>query len=278
MAVFVIARLSFLEASRRWILWAALILGVAFLAIYAIGFNEIRKDTERSISNAIASSETYNFLMMAGLYVVNFLTVMMTVLSSVDAISGEIASGVIHTLLSKPVRRWQVILGKWLGFEMMLSLYLFLMAGGVIAVTYWLSKYHSPNLWNGLGLMWLNTALLLSITFLGGTVLSTIANGVLAFGLYGIAFIGGWIEQFGSFFQNQNAINIGILCSLLIPSEAIWRRASYEMQSALASAMGGFANPFSLGATPSQAMIVYAVLYTLTTLGLAVRKFSQRDL
>ena len=44
MSAFVIARLTFREASRRWILWMALLLGVLFLAVYAIGFNEIHKD------------------------------------------------------------------------------------------------------------------------------------------------------------------------------------------------------------------------------------------
>ena len=73
---------------------------------------------------------------MAGLYVVNFLTIMMTVLTSVDTLSGEIASGTVHTLMTKPVRRWEIVLGKWLGFGIMLGLYLLLMGGGVMVLVY----------------------------------------------------------------------------------------------------------------------------------------------
>ena len=110
----------------------------------------------------------------------------------------------------------------------------------------------------------------------GGAILSTLANGVLVFGLYGIAFVGGWIEQIGSFLQNQTAVNIGILSSLIIPSEALWKRAAYEMQSPLGQALG--VTPFSAVSVPSSMMIAYAVVYSAAALFLAVRLFAHRDL
>jgi ABC-type transport system involved in multi-copper enzyme maturation permease subunit len=276
--VFVIARLTFREASRRWILWVALLLGLLFLLVYAIGFNEIQKDIQRSMQSTggLMTNEMFNFFLMAGLYAVNFLGVIMAVLTSVDTLSGEINSGTIQTLVSKPIRRWEIVIGKWLGFTIMLSLYLLLLAGGVIAIVYFISGYTPPNMFRGLGLMWMNVILLLCVSLLGGSLLSTLANGVLVFGLYGVAFIGGWIEQFGSFLNNQAAMNIGIISSLIIPSEAVWKRAAYEMQSPLVAAMGF--SPFSASSAPSTIMILYAMLYTLVVLSLAVRTFTRRDL
>jgi ABC-type transport system involved in multi-copper enzyme maturation permease subunit len=271
----VIARLTFREASRRWVLWVALALGIVFLIVYALGFYEIHQDVELH-SNRLESSEIYNFITLAGLYAVNFLTLIMAVLTSVDTLSGEIASGTIHTLVSKPIRRWEIVIGKWLGFTGMLTLYLMLMAGGVLAIVYAITGYTVPNVLAGLALMWLNVVLLLSISLCGGAVMSTLSNGVLVFGLYGIAFIGGWIEQFGSFLHNQTAINIGILSSLIIPSEALWKRATYEMQSPLVGAVGF--TPFSSLSTPSPYMIAYAIFYWLVLLSFAVRLFNQRDL
>jgi Cu-processing system permease protein len=274
----IIARLTFREASRRWILWMALLLGVAFLAVYAIGFNEIHKDVLRRAGQValIERSEFYNFMVMAGLYVVNFLTVIMAVLTSVDTLSGEIASGTIHTLVSKPLKRREIVLGKWLGFAAMLLLYLLLMAGGVLGSGYLLAGYLPSNALLGLALMAFNVLLLLSVSLMGGAFLSTLANGALVFGLYGLAFIGGWIEQFGSLLQNQTAINIGILCSLVLPSEALWKRAAYEMQSPLVAAMG--VSPFSSASVPSRLMVAYAILYAALALGLAIRLFNRRDL
>lgn len=278
MSVLTIARLTFREASRRWVLWVALLLGVAFLAIYALGFHEIQKDIEGSMRNMnpLAAKEMQSFFLIAGLYVVNFLTVMMTVLTSVDTLSGEIASGTIQTIVSKPMRRWEVVIGKWLGFAGMLTMYLLLMAGGVMAVVFLRSGYQAPHALAALGLMLLNVLLLLSVSLLGGASLSTLSNGVLVFGLYGIAFIGGWVEQFGAFLKNQTAMNIGIFCSLVMPSEAIWRRASFLMESPLVSAMG--VSPFASSSVPSPIMIVYAILYAAAALALAVRQLYRRDL
>lgn len=278
MAAFTIARLTFHEAARRRILLAALLLGLLFLAIYGLGLHFIRMEEARNPINTTAGrNEIFNFLMLAGLYVVNFLTVMMTVLTSVDTLSGEIASGTIHTVVAKPIRRWEVVLGKWLGFVLMLSLYILMMAGGVALLVRWIGDYTPPNFLTGLGLIWINGMLMLSISLMGGALLSTLANGVLVFGLFGIAFVGGWIEQFGSLIGNQSAINIGIISSLILPSEALWRRAAYEMRSPLVSAVGF--SPFTSGSSiPSPFMILYAMLFLAATLALAVRFFGRRDL
>jgi ABC-type transport system involved in multi-copper enzyme maturation permease subunit len=278
MTTLVIARLTFREAGRRKILLAAFLLGLVYLAIYGVGFYYVNQETSRSEfgPGILELNQIRNFLFMAGLYVVNFLTVMMAVLTSVDTLSGEIASGTIHTLVSKPVRRWEIVVGKWLGFVGMLTLYLLLMAGGTIGLVYAISGYLAPNVLVGLGLLWMNAVLLLGVSLAGGAMLSTLANGVLVFGMFGIAFVGGWIEQIGSFIQNQTAVNIGIISSLLIPSEALWKRAAFEMQSPLVAALGF--SPFTATSMPSNIMVTYGLLYAGLALWLAISLFKRRDL
>src|SRR3990170_4642798 len=277
MATLVIARLTFREAARRKILLAALLLGIVFLTIYGLGYHYVNVELNRTGSGPgmLQRNEIRNFLLMAGLYAVNFLTVMMAVLTSVDTLSGEIASGTIHTLVSKPVRRWEIVLGKWLGFVFMLTLYLLLMAGGGIGMGYLISGYTPPHPLPGVLMLWLNALLLLSVSLFGGATFSTLANGVMVFGLYGLAFIGGWIEQISSFVNNQTAMNIGILTNLIIPTEALWKRAAYEMQSPLVRALGF--SPFSAPSTPSPIMLVYAAFYAALALILAIRQFNRRD-
>jgi ABC-type transport system involved in multi-copper enzyme maturation permease subunit len=277
-----IAVLTFREAARRKILLAALLLGLAFLIVYALGFHFITIEIEKDVEDIqmIELNQIRNFLLMAGMYVVNFLAAIMTVLTSVDTLSGEIASGTIHTLVSKPIRRWEVVLGKFLGFAGMISLYLLLMGGGVMGFIYLRSGYSAPNPLQALALIWLNDMVLLGVSLLGGAMLSTLANGVLVFGLYGIAFIGGWIEQIGSFLPDaaasQTAVNIGIITSLILPSEALWKRAAHEMQSPLVSALG--ISPFTSTTYPSLMMVLYACGYALIALALAVHQFKRRDL
>lgn len=275
-STFVIAHLTFREAARRWILWVAFIMGALFLTVYGLGYREIYKEIIREGTNPLQLREFANFLQMMGLYAVNFLTLIIAVLTSVDTLAGEINSGTIHTLVSKPIRRWQIILGKWLGFSFMLSLYLLLMAGGVILTGSIISGRVPHNIAQGLFLMWMNVILVLSISICGGAILSTLANGVLAFGLYGVAFIGGWVEQFGAFMNNPTAVNIGIISSLIMPSEALWKRAAYEMQSPIAAAFG--MTPFASISTPSPLMLIYTASYAVAAISLGIYFFNQRDL
>jgi ABC-type transport system involved in multi-copper enzyme maturation permease subunit len=253
-------------------------LGLAFLLLYGIGLYFIYREAGPEIGySSQGFKEMMNFMTMAGLYVVNFLVVMMTVLTSVDTLSGEIASGIMQTVASKPLPRYQVVVGKWLGFALMLALYIGMMAGGVIGVTYAITGIAPPRILAGLGLMVLEALVLLSLTVLGGALFSTLTNGVLAFGLYGLAFVGGWIEQIGSLLRSEAAVNIGIVSSLLMPSEALWKRAAFEMQPSLLRDLGAM-TPFSASSVPNERMILYAGLYIAIALALALRQFSRRDL
>lgn len=276
--IFIISKITIREAYRRKILWAALILGVLFLIIYGLGFYFMKQDIQRSMSQTtrLALNEIYSFLTMAGLYAVNFLTIGMSVMTSVDTLSGEITTGTIQTLVTKPIHRAQILVGKWLGFVVMLTLYLLLMAGGTIGLVYIIAGFTPSNALSGIALIWLNGLLMLSLSFWGGSFLSTLANGVLAFGLFGVAFVGGWVEYVGWFTQNQVVVNIGIISSLIIPSEALWKRAAHLMESPLVAAIGF--SPFTAASPPSPLMVGYAVFYLVAFLMFAIQLFKRRDL
>ncbi len=278
-AAFILARLTFREAWRRRIALAALVLGGAFLLLYSVGFYFIRNEALSSGASleTAAARGAINFLFMAGLYAVNFLTLAMGALLAADTLAGEINSGTVQSLVTKPIRRVDVVLGKWLGFAGMLALYLLLMAGGVIVLVRLITGYTAPNLPRALGLIYLTALLMMTVTLACSSRLSALATGGTVFGLYGLAFIGGWVEQIGSALQNQTAVNVGILSSLIIPSEALWKRAAFEMSSPLMRLAGGV-NPFTAASPPSELMIAYAVGYLLLMLGLAVFWFRQRDL
>lgn len=278
--VWIMAGVTFREAARKKVLWMALAAGLVFLALFGTGLYFQLKDFAARMKPLIVR-QAVSAQLTVGLYAVDLLAVVMTVMTSADTLSGELASGTIHAVATKPIRRWEVLIGKWLGFVGMITLYITLMVGGISALAYLLSAHFlrgvTPHhLLRGAGLIWLECILLLNLTFLFGTTFSTLTNGVLALGMHGIAFVGGWIEHFGALAQAQRAVNVGILASVLMPSESLWRRAAFEMQSPLASAMP-FA-PFSSGPIPSCFMIVYAAVYLTFALTLALRLFYRRDL
>jgi Cu-processing system permease protein len=279
MQVLNIARMTFLEVRMRKVLWAIVFLGLAFLGVFATGLHFIYRELAQNMGDRNARLlQPTNFFLLAGLYGVNFLVVMLAVLTSVDTIAGEVASGTIHTVLSKPLRRWEVVVGKWLGLAILLSAFAVLMASALMLIVWLIARYSPPNPIPGIGLIALEGLVVLSLSILGGTRLSTLANGVVVFMLYGLAFIAGWVEQIGSFLRSEAAVNIGILASLLMPSEAMWKRAAYLMQPPFLRDLGVAATPFGAASAPSSAMVVYTCLYILSALLIAVRWFDRRDL
>jgi Cu-processing system permease protein len=283
-ATFVLTRMTFHEALRRKIVLTALILGIAFLVIYSIGLNMILSDLHRAVGGAVqnpamsslARTEGISALTLAGLYAVAFLSIAMAALLGADTLAGEINSGTIQSLVTKPIRRSDIVIGKWLGFAELLGLYSILMSGGAILSVYIQSGYMPPHVLVGIVLIYFESLIVMTLSLLFSSILPGLATGGVVFGLYGLAFIGGWVEEIGSLLQNSTAVNVGIVTSLIIPSESLWRRAAYEMQSPIAGALG--ISPFGTTSVPSILMVGYAVLYLLATLYLAVRIFQNRDL
>ena len=76
--------------------------------------------------------------------------------------------------------------------------------------------------------------------------------------------------------NNPTAVQIGIVTSLMIPTEALWRRAAYEMQTPLASTLG--LSPFGAFSVPSLLMVLYAILYLVIIFAVAVSTFNRRDI
>ena len=277
MTVLIIAQLTIQETQRRRILWLGLLMAVSFLAVFGIGLHYIMLELSAVGVEQDSAELGTGLLLSAGLYVVNFLIIIMTVLTSVTAISGEIESHTIEAILTKPVRRWEVILGKWLGFVGLLIVYVAILSGGLMLIFYLRTGFTINNVLAGMSMMILQGLVVLSITMWGGTRLSTLANGVLAFMLYGVAFIGGWIEQIGAIFRNETAVDIGIFTSLILPTEILWKKAlSLFQPKALSTA--NLAGPLAVTSQPSDLMIQYAVAYTAVLLLLALYSFSKRDL
>ncbi|HEX5419715.1 MAG TPA: ABC transporter permease [Gammaproteobacteria bacterium] len=276
-----IARLTFLEARRRRIVPAALLCGAVFLAVYGTAIYFIHQSSLSGNGRSAPLDATrvhmqLESLTLAGLYVVNFLAIAVAILLPVDTLSGEIASGVMQTIASKPIRRAEILLGKWLTYVLMTAGYLLIMAVGILALVFVITGQAQPHAGAALALMLLGAVVMLTITMAGGVRLTTITNGIVAFGFYGLAFIGGWVEQIGAFTQNGAARYIGTAISLVSPSDTLWRRAAYELEPPIMRDLQ--LTPFASASVPSDAMIFWAAGFVAVVLALAIHAFRRRPL
>jgi hypothetical protein len=188
MALWIIAGMTFREAARKKILWTAVIAGLGFLGVFGIGLHYQMADSIAGSMPPFLRYQILSGMLMIGLYTVDLLAVVMTILTSMDTISGEIDSGTIHAIATKPIARWQVLIGKWMGFVGMLAIYVALMFGGTIAEAHWIGGVSPQNPIAGALLVFLECVLALTVTFMFGTWFSTLTNGVIVLGLHGLAF------------------------------------------------------------------------------------------
>jgi Cu-processing system permease protein len=276
MGTWIMAGITFREAARKKILWTAFLAGIGFLLVFGIGLHFQVEDFRRTTVPPFLRYQILSSMLMVGLYTVDLLAVVMTTLTSVDTISGEIVSGTIHAIATKPLARWQVLVGKWMGFVGMVAAYVAIMLGGTIAEGYWIGGVVTQHPLRGVLLIFLECTVALSVTFMFGTWFSTLTNGVIVLGLLGLAFMGGWLEQMSGFTEGSRLVMVGIVSSLIMPSEAIWRRAAFEMESPLAGSLPF--SPFADISVPSLTMIAYAGVYLLVALAIAMYHFGKRDL
>jgi Cu-processing system permease protein len=275
--VLTVARLTWLEARRTRMALAALICAAVFLTAYGLAvFFLFPGGSPASARPLFVRQAQLEILTLVGLYVANFLTLAVSVMLPVDSISGEIESGVMETIASKPLSRAAIVLGKWLAFVIMTAVYLLITAGGVVLLVRALTGFMQPHLLQALPLMFLGAATLLTLSIAGGSQFKTVTNGIVVFGFYAIAFIGGWVEEIGFLLGNEPARYIGTAISLVSPVDSMWRLACHEMQPPLMQQLR--MSPFSTAAVPSGAMVVWAVGFVVAALVLALRQFRARPL
>ena len=264
------------EAARRKILWTALLAAVLLLAIFAVALRFQVVEFEGRPMSPFVRYQVESGMLMIGLYTCDLLAVVMTILTSIDTLAGEISSGTIHAIATKPIARWQILAGKFLGFTAMVTAYVAITFWSTVAVAFAVTGVLPEHPFHGMVLIIAECIVVLSMTFLLGTRFSTLTCGVLALGLQGVAFMGGWLEQVSGFSQSTQIVTLGVFSSLIMPSESLWRRAAYEMQTPLAGSLSF--SPFANVSIPSVTAVVYAGAYFVFILGAAMYSLHRRDL
>jgi len=284
MAVF-----TFKEAMRKRVVLVAVLLTLAFLILYGTGLHftlgmDVRI-ADPAAANVFKLLEALTMFSL-GIYLASFLVAGLAILAAVGSIAGEIENGTLYPLAARPLARRDLLLGKYFGLAAMLVTYSALFFLALVGLVYWQTGLLLPGRWVALALFALKPLVLLSVTMLGTTKLPTLGNGVLAFGLYALSVLGGMIEQIGVMLGSTAAVYIGVVTSLILPADAVYRRVVATVVDSLAQGTSPdmvFFNPahvlgpFGSHSTPSDWMLLYTAGYIVVMLIVAVRVFNRRD-
>jgi Cu-processing system permease protein len=294
-SVLVVARWTVLEARRRRLLLAGVVLSVAFVALFALGFVLLYHSQERSLLDEQAVQAGVDareellalatVLVILGLYGVQFLAALLGLFLGVASVSPEIDSGALHAVLARPLSRLEYLMGRFLALAGLLTAYVVVMSGALLLTARVVAGYQSGSAARVVAMMILQVFVLLAVSLLGSTVLPTLANGVVMLALFGLAWLGGVVGFIGTIPPgNELLANLGTAVGLLLPADAVWRGASYHVLPPSLLVASSFADrgdiqlPFASTVPIAPAMLAWAMAYPVACLALAVAAFRRRDL
>ena len=284
--IVVIARLTIQEAARRRLLLALIVLTLVVVGFSAWGFHKITSVT-RSDGSPLPSVEVA-LITSQLLIVVTFMYSGVLALSAAvvagPLISSEVESGLLLSMLARPVRRSEVVIGKWLGLAVLVGIYAAGSAFLELAAVDWATGYLPPHPVQLVLYVGAEGLVLLSLGLALSTRLSGITGGVIALVAWLMGWIGGVVGNIGTGLQNQAVENVGVISHLVLPSDGLWRGAIYAMEpdTLLATLRQagtvGRANPFSAVDPPPVAYLAWVVVWFALMLALAIWSFRTREI
>jgi ABC-type transport system involved in multi-copper enzyme maturation permease subunit len=279
--VLAIARLTILEASRRKLLLALGILTLAVIVLTSWGFS--RLPTMNGVTPAevrLASSQ----LTILVAFMFSGVLALGSTLVAAPTIASDIESGIALAILPRPVRRSQLLMGKWLGLALLVTLYA--AGSGLLELLgIWLAtSYTPPNPVAAIAFVAGEGIILMTLALLLSTRLSPMTGGVIALVFFFVAWIGGIALAIGQTFANDTIINIGIGSRLLIPTDGLWHGAIFYLEpsdflaAARAAGRARAGNPFFADQPPPFTYIAWVAAWLTGLLALANLSFARRDL
>ena len=287
-AVWVIARLTVREASRRKLLMALLVLTAVVISLTLIGFYLIKGigGTTEPLTPLEVKTITSQLLIFV-MFLFSFVLALSAVFVAAPQISGDVESGIALSMLTRPISRVDVVLGKWLGLVAVMAVYI---AGAValeLVGVKLITDYQPPEpLWL-VGYLVAEAVVLMTLALMISTRLSGMTGGVIALGAYGISWIGGIAGAIGTAFQNSTVTHVGTITQLLLPTDGLWRGAVYSLEpatfitvarSAGTAGRGLAANPFFAMNGPEPAYLGWVAAWLVALLALTVYSFQKREI
>jgi ABC-type transport system involved in multi-copper enzyme maturation permease subunit len=279
--VSIMARLTILEASRRRLLLALVLLTLVVIGLSSWGFSRIPTMAGVTPSEVrLAASQLTIFVafMFSGVLALG------STLVASPTISADVESGILLSILPRPIRRIEVLLGKWFGLAFLVAAYAAISGLLELLGIFWATGYVPPNPAGAIAFVAAEGLVLMTLSLLLSTRLAPMTAGIIALVLFFAAWMGGIALGIGQAFHNDTITTIGTASRLLIPTDGLWHGAVFSLEPDFILAIGRGAgraasgNPFLATGPQPIAYLVWVGVWLLGLLGLSAWSFGQRDL
>lgn len=283
--VLVIARLTLQEAASRKLIRVLAILVLVSVGLTALGLNAL-VDSARADGvpePAIQVIGAWPVLVITA-FMFSFILAMTAGFLAAPAIAGDIESGIAQAMLARPIRRADVIVGRWLGLAVVISGYAVVSGLLEIAVVTAIVGLGPPDPLVAVGFLAFEALLMLTLALLLSTRLSAVAAGAVTVVAFGLSWIAGVIASVARALDAEAVADTLTLSRALLPVDALWQGVRWGLQPPIATLVssGEFgqaleANPFYASGPPPVPVVLAAVAWVVLVLALAIISFDRRE-
>ncbi|WAH36720.1 ABC transporter permease [Alicyclobacillus dauci] len=273
-----IARITWKEILSRKVLVVTAVLSLLFLALYwYICYRSFHTKTYDIgfQTNALEQYTVSATMVAIGLYLTNFMVAFLSIFSTIGTISSELESGVLLSVMARPIARWRIYLGKWIGYAAWSILFALILYWAILLVAHFTTGFilHGADDVRGCLVMILIPLVLVTLSMFASIYLSPLTGGIALTILFGIGLIGGFLENIPGI--NQSLSSTGFTIGLFIPTDPAYHRMMFDVLSGNMLALSLLASGSS---SPSGAFMIYIVCYIAACLSFGVYRFSRRDI
>lgn len=282
--VWVIARHTFKECSRRRIFLIVPLITVGFVALYSLGAHYAFKSAEGTIQTeralVDATSLAGSTLVGLSMFVTLFLTSSLAIFLTFSAVRGDAEAGVLQQLVVRPVARWGLLAGRFVGASLLCSAYsLVLNLSCVLATGIIGGWWPNPFLVPGLALM-AAVIVVVALSLLGSIFLSSLPNGIVMFMIFGAGLLGGLLAQLGEVIGSPALRSTGRVTSWLLPFEALYQAGLNSLTSGATGLTRVIVQLGPLGGAQEGGarLPLWTLAYLLVVSAAALAAFARKDL
>jgi Cu-processing system permease protein len=281
-AVWTIAGYGLREALRRKVFLVVCLLTIAFLVLYWIGTRYAFHHVNNVVPPEGIDARTFAgaFLFGMAMFGTLFLGVVLAIFLTLGVVRGDAERALLQPLVVRPIGRSTLLVARFLGAAAVCAPYVLILYFAGMLVTglegsWWPDRIVMPGLELAGGVL-----IVAALSLLGSVFLSSIANGIAVFMIFGAGLVAGLLGNIGHVLNSHGLVHAAKIAAWAIPFEALYQdalRAITERTSGLTGFLLRL-GPFGGAEQGGVALRLWAVAYLLLVGAVAILGFLRRDL
>ncbi len=281
----VIARLTVRELFRRRVVWVLAVLTIVSVGLVGWGLDRLVDLAREHQASELEIQIGVSQVLILIAFMFSFVLAMTAAFVGAPAIGGDLESGVAYAILARPLRRADLLVGRWIGSAIVVVAYA--AASGLLAigVAVLVSGHGPPEPLLAVAFLAGEALVLLTLTLALGSVMPSIAAGAIAVVGFGLGWMAGVLAGVAAALGVEGLKGVAEVSRWILPTDGLWRGVIYGLEPPLVALIAAGrapnlveANPFYAATPPPLPFVIWSVVWMAAVLGIATWWFSRRDL